>query len=201
MAHAKRQPINSEARERVLNVAEQLFTERGYNAVTLKDIAQALNVKQASLYYHAESKEALYVEVLERNMKRHRQGLEQAINHAGEDVRHKLKAAALWLFSQPMMDYGRMLRSEMPALSKESQLYLTDLTYQSLLVPLETIFIIAQQQREIRSAHHTLLAGSFLSIVESLHLIHNTYVDGYMVRREESIIEMIDILLEGLRIR
>lgn len=37
----------SAARERVLNVAERLFSECGYRSVTLKDIAGELRIKQA----------------------------------------------------------------------------------------------------------------------------------------------------------
>lgn len=52
-------------RENLLDTAEQLFTSRGYTAVTLKDIAKALGIKQASLYYHFPlGKEDLYVEVM-----------------------------------------------------------------------------------------------------------------------------------------
>ena len=40
---------NPEARERVLSVADRLFTERGYQAVTLRDIAQEVGIRHASL--------------------------------------------------------------------------------------------------------------------------------------------------------
>ena len=38
--------------QRVLDVAERLFMDRGYSAITLRDIADELGMKQASLYYH-----------------------------------------------------------------------------------------------------------------------------------------------------
>ena len=38
--------------QRVLDVAEALFMDRGYNAITLRDIADELGIKQASLYSH-----------------------------------------------------------------------------------------------------------------------------------------------------
>jgi AcrR family transcriptional regulator len=38
----------SEARERVLAAAERLFAERGYAAVTLRDIAAAVGIRHAS---------------------------------------------------------------------------------------------------------------------------------------------------------
>jgi AcrR family transcriptional regulator len=66
---------SSESRERVLQQAEHLFSERGYAAVTLRDIAAGLGIRQASLYHHVPGgKEQLYVEVTERNLRRIRMG-------------------------------------------------------------------------------------------------------------------------------
>ena len=64
----------SAARERVQATAERLFAERGYKAVTLRDIAQELGIRQASLYYHFPGgKEELYVTVTERGLQAHRE--------------------------------------------------------------------------------------------------------------------------------
>jgi AcrR family transcriptional regulator len=46
-------------------VAEHRLAARGYTSVTLKDIANQLGIKQASLYYHFPGgKENLYMEVM-----------------------------------------------------------------------------------------------------------------------------------------
>ena len=47
-----KQPTLSEARERVLDGAAKLFTERGYAAVTLRDIAAEVGIRHTSLYHH-----------------------------------------------------------------------------------------------------------------------------------------------------
>jgi AcrR family transcriptional regulator len=36
----------------IITIAAQLFKEKGYSAVTMRDIAQAMNIKAASLYNH-----------------------------------------------------------------------------------------------------------------------------------------------------
>jgi TetR/AcrR family transcriptional regulator len=54
--------------ERILDAAEQLFAERGYNGTTLRDVATRVGVRPPSLYNHFASKDALYAAVLERGI-------------------------------------------------------------------------------------------------------------------------------------
>lgn len=56
--------------DRVVGVAGELFAERGYRATTLDDVADALGVKKASLYYYIDTKnsllQAIYDQILRR---------------------------------------------------------------------------------------------------------------------------------------
>lgn len=52
--------------ERILDAAEALFAERGYEGTTLRDVAAAVGIRNPSLYNHFENKESLYAAVLER---------------------------------------------------------------------------------------------------------------------------------------
>jgi AcrR family transcriptional regulator len=45
----------------IINVAARLFKEKGYSAVTVRDIAQAMHIKAASLYNHIASKQEILV--------------------------------------------------------------------------------------------------------------------------------------------
>jgi AcrR family transcriptional regulator len=47
----------SDTRQRILDVALNLFTEKGYDGTSLREIAEELRVTKAALYYHFESKE------------------------------------------------------------------------------------------------------------------------------------------------
>jgi len=52
--------------ERVLDVAENLFAERGYQATSLGDVAERVGIRSPSLYNHFRNKEALYHAVIAR---------------------------------------------------------------------------------------------------------------------------------------
>ena len=51
-------------RRLILEAAARQFREKGYAAVSLREIAQAVNMKTGSLYYHFDSKESLVEEIL-----------------------------------------------------------------------------------------------------------------------------------------
>ncbi len=55
--------------ERILNAAEALFAERGYEGTTLRDVAAAVGIRNPSLYNHFDNKESLYAAVLKRGIR------------------------------------------------------------------------------------------------------------------------------------
>lgn len=62
---------------KILDVAEELFAERGFAAVSVREIAGQVGLNQASIYNHFSSKQALYEAVLERGFAPIKQMLER----------------------------------------------------------------------------------------------------------------------------
>ena len=54
-------------RDRILRTAERLFAERGFNGVSVRELAAAAQVNIASIGYHFENKEGLLSEVYRRH--------------------------------------------------------------------------------------------------------------------------------------
>ena len=55
----------SDTRERILSAARELFTKRGVQQTSLRDIAEHLGVTKPALYYHFESREALLASLVQ----------------------------------------------------------------------------------------------------------------------------------------
>ncbi len=51
--------MNANRREQIIHMAANLFLDRGYTAVTMRDLAQELGIKASSLYNHISSKEEI----------------------------------------------------------------------------------------------------------------------------------------------
>lgn len=53
-------------REAILDAATELFAERGFEGASLRDVAERVGVRKASLFHHFASKEALYEAAMDR---------------------------------------------------------------------------------------------------------------------------------------
>lgn len=84
---ARPAPEGRDTRERILNVAEQLFAEHGFDGASMRMITAAAGVNLAAVNYHFGSKEKLIEEVFRRRLlwlnELRRQRLEQ-LQHDAE---------------------------------------------------------------------------------------------------------------------
>jgi len=68
-------------RDRILDIALELFTEQGFDATSLRQIAERLGVTKAALYYHFESKDDILMAL---HMRLHEFG-RHALTRLGEE--------------------------------------------------------------------------------------------------------------------
>lgn len=190
---------NESPRDRVITVAERLFSDRGYKAVTLRDIADDLGIRQASLYHHfPKGKEELFVEVTERAMHRHAEGMRDTIASSPEDTECQLKAIARWMLSQPPVDMARMVRSDMVEIEQVQRHRLMQTALRSLILPIEGVFDRGIEREHLKDVGHSrLLASSFLSIIEAIQVS----VRFSSRPPEDMADQMIAIFMNGLRPR
>jgi len=192
------QPV-SEAQERVLDIAERLFMERGYQAVKLKHIADALDIKQASLYYHFPGgKESLFVAVVQRTFHRHRAGLEDALAQATGSWEEQMRSVAYWFLSQPPMDLLRMVNSDLTAIDKQTADQLMWEAFKVFIYPIQMLFNRVNDDETIREEDSGLMAGMFISVVTGIHQLKDEWSE---MTKEEMVDRVIDIMIWGMKKR
>lgn len=59
--------MGNKTRQTILDTAKQLFAVRGYNAVSMGDIAQEVGISKGNLTYHFKKKESLIEALIEEN--------------------------------------------------------------------------------------------------------------------------------------
>ena len=52
-------------KEKIFDVSLDLFSKKGYDSVSLREIAEEVGIKKSSIYSHYSSKEAILMEIFE----------------------------------------------------------------------------------------------------------------------------------------
>jgi TetR/AcrR family transcriptional regulator len=90
---ARQRPAKAErTRAAILAAAERRFARRGYAATRLEDVADAVGVKRAALFYHFRDKQALYDAVIEEAF-RELVAQVEAVLSAGGPIGPRVEAA------------------------------------------------------------------------------------------------------------
>lgn len=149
-------------RERILLEAEALYHQGGFGAINLQVIADRMGVTKAALFYHFESKQALFVAMLEGMLSRYSQLIGSSLSDAKSPSESQFLALSLALSGQPMFDAFRFLRSEQHHLSPEQQSLLQRACNVLLFRPIKRAFTVALERGEMRKVNASTASSLFL---------------------------------------
>jgi AcrR family transcriptional regulator len=108
MHDAEMDPTAGDGSRRILDAAEELFADRGFDAVSMHAIAQAAGISKANIYHYFPNKDALYLAVLRSASENLRALLQEAINSHGSvrDILHHFANSHL----QALLKRPRLVR-------------------------------------------------------------------------------------------
>ena len=103
----------------IITIASALFKDKGFSAVTMRDIAKAMGIKAASLYNHIKNKEELLYQCFNRTLDVERLLLAKAGSVQGSGV-EKLELALRYLFNVQFSEEGPLIRYRaLPSLDQQ----------------------------------------------------------------------------------
>lgn len=100
-----REQLRALKREAVLRTAAQLFNERGYAASTLDEVAERLGVSKPTVYYYADSKDAILLECVRIGLEMLQKAI-RGVDAAGGRAVDKLDAAMRAYVDIVTQDFG-----------------------------------------------------------------------------------------------
>lgn len=123
------------ARQRLLREGLRLFLQRGFAAVSTRQICVAAGVTQPSLYHHFGSKEGLYLAVIEEWFKDLHQAMTRAIDD-GSTFRERLHNLAIFFWSGQAGEYQAMQHDALQHMPREHIIALRVTISDSVIDPL-----------------------------------------------------------------
>jgi TetR/AcrR family transcriptional regulator len=199
-----RQPASTDTVDRILTVAEALFAEHGFDAVSINAIAEAAGVSKANVFHHFISKNDLYLAVL-RNACR---DATQHLDELGND--QQALAARLPQFARAhlenLLEHAQVARLMLRELLSDNPRHgqeLAEKVYGEKFSRFVAILRASQQAGELRADIDpamvaTVLLGANVFFFESREVLRH-FPDVSFTQQPERYSSMLaDILLHGI---
>jgi AcrR family transcriptional regulator len=189
----------SGTKTQILQNAEQLFAQRGYDSVSMREIAEACDITKANIYYYFKDKESLYLQVLESDMLEMIEALQRAARRAGtardkiariaETFVHLLHSKRT-LIQMGMRPFGEPEPDIMGLVHRHRQ---------ELLQPIEQVLEEGIRAGELRLVNVHVTALSFMIIMRVLVM---KFAGGPPdVPESELVLHTVELLFDGIRAR
>lgn len=100
-------------RERILEAADRIFGQVGFDAATTREIAEQAGVNKALIHYHFKSKQGLLQSLLDRYYERLVQTLSQALLEEGPLLSRMMEMTDAYIdFLEQNRNFGRIVQRE-----------------------------------------------------------------------------------------
>lgn len=135
----------------ILSAAKQLFIERGYYGLAMREIAEVVGVSKAALYYHFRDKEELFLAILDLYLGEVEALIQRAIGEQAT-AHGRIRALVSGFLSQPVEQRAviRLASQEMAHLSDQARDAFNQAYHTRFIGRLEEILRQGMERGELR---------------------------------------------------
>lgn len=147
--NAKRSPKGNRQRERIIETAVELFSQKGYHRTHVSHITDALHLSKGAFYQYFENKDHLFVAVFDHIISLLTRTEERIANEPNFLVRMRERARAYFAFYKEYHKIFDIIRAESIGQEEETGLSI-EAIYQRMLGALSADVKKAQEEGRIR---------------------------------------------------
>ncbi len=189
-------PMKQESRKQeIVNAAAILFKEKGYSAVTMRDLATAMGIKAASLYNHIQSKQEILSTIIIELAEEFTTGMNQIVNSDHSAIQKLENIISLHIdVTLRNSDGLASLNNDWMHLEEDNLLYFEKMRndYEENF---RQIVISGVNTNEIKPNNIEIIVFSTLSTLRTLYLWYpkQKNIEADILKKD-----MISVLLKGL---
>ncbi len=191
-ADAKVRMSGQERREQLLTVGRKLFAEKGFEAVSVEEIASSAKVSKPVVYEHFGGKEGLYAVLVDREMNYLLNSFEEALT--GTNPRLLLEQAGMALF-----DYIDEYPDGFRILVRDSPVSTSNSTFASLIIDVATQvehllaneFAAHKMDKKLARMYSQMLVGM-------VALTGQWWLDVRKPKKDEVVAHLVNLAWNGL---
>lgn len=151
-------------RERLLQSADRLWSERGVHGASLEDIAREAAVTKPTLYYYFADKSVLFTEMVCSVLEQHGGGLRTA-SRAASSARDRLVAAVAYLI-RARCSGPRLLREGGVALTIDQLSQTRSAVFRHFFSPLQIVLEDGVRSGELRAMDTAFITQALLNLID-----------------------------------
>ncbi|WP_299434370.1 TetR/AcrR family transcriptional regulator [uncultured Aquimarina sp.] len=182
-------------KQEIVNAAAILFKEKGYSAVTMRDLATAMGIKAASLYNHIQSKQEILSTIIIELAEEFTTGMNQIVGSDKSSIQKLENIISLHIdVTLRNADGLASLNNDWMHLEEENLLYFEKMR-QDYEGNFRKIVKKGVDDNEIKSNNIEIIVFSMLSTLRTLYLWYpkQKNIDANILKRD-----MISVLLKGV---
>ncbi|MBQ0734539.1 TetR/AcrR family transcriptional regulator [Aquimarina celericrescens] len=182
-------------KQEIINAAAILFKEKGYSAVTMRDLAKAMGIKAASLYNHIQSKQEILSTIIIDLAEKFTDGMNQIANSNKEATQKLEKIIDLHIdVTLSNADGLASLNNDWMHLEEENLQYFEKMRH-DYEENFRNIVKKGVDQGEIKSFNIEIMVFSTLSTLRTLYLWYpkQKNIDAEILKHD-----MVSVLLKGI---
>jgi AcrR family transcriptional regulator len=161
---SKRRGARGSTRERLLQAADRIWSERGVRGASLEDIARDAAVTKPTLYYYFADKSVLFTEMVCSVLEQHGGGLRTA-SRAASASRERLGAAVAYLI-RARCSGPRLLREGGVSLTIDQLSQTRSAFFRHFFSPLQQVLEDGVRSGELRSMDTAFAAQALLNLID-----------------------------------
>lgn len=155
-------------RKQINSYARELFSKYSYLGVSMRDIARKLDITKGALYYHYQSKEEIYIEVLNDVA----EDLFKVFEKVKKETNQKKKLFALingyLKFGYKEKNFVRVIALSAESGTKEIRKTILSIVNQKSEMVEAIIKEILQSQKKLQKANVTVVSSMLISLMNGI---------------------------------
>ena len=188
----------------ILDAAVQLFAANGFDAVSMREVANEAGVSKANIYHHFESKESLYRAILDQSAE-DLSGLVETLAESSGSFESRITEFAAGhlqhLDANPLA--SRLIIREAFSGDNERSRVLVDQVFGGIFERIVSIFSAGQQAGELRSELDpalcaTLLMGADVFFFQARDMLRQLPPVKFAAHPPRFSKEMVEVMLRGM---
>jgi AcrR family transcriptional regulator len=184
-------------RERIVREATRLFSAKGYNGVSVREIVKAAGITKPTLYYYYQSKEQLFERIILDTLEDFRRQLERVVKQSGPIRDRLLSICRLHLeFPRSNTERSRLAHSVYFSSERSVIPFDFDAYYRSNFALVRDVLAEGITSGELRAGDPWLMALAFIG---SIHMFIMAILHDPAGLPTEGLAEAVtDMALKGL---